>query len=417
MPVGCTEQQLSSWIPNVVAVKYLKTIGNLTPGYQDKSERYLATGYQQLLNKRHADGSFSLWGATGEKNVWLTAYVAKTLRHAKELISIDSTLIADALNFVRETQNKSDGSFAEQGQSVYQSTLTGPRQNVILTAYLAIAFLENTEYVASYSSTIDSAISYIYQESTNLMDNFAVAVSCYALALKKHPETNNYLNQLKDKAVIQDDEMFWNREQNQPNQAENPSIKVETAAYAIMAFVTADRASEAIPIMKWLMTQRSSTGGFHTTTDTVIAIQALGMIASIFHTPNVNMNIKLTYENDQGTDFSINAQNLIDFQQKTMEKDSRSFSISADGNGFSFFQISYNYNTLIEDSSSRFDLKVDVKPNSNPNLLHLKICAKYIPDGDDVQSQITLLEVFLPSGYEYDPETADLVKLAGVRVS
>lgn len=319
------------------------------------------------------------------------------------MIPINDKHIVEALNFVKEKQ-KPDGSFSDQVKK---------QQGVPLTAFVAVAFLENAKFKTTYKSTIDNAIGYIVSQITQMEDNaddFAMAISAYALSLNAHSDTNALLDQLKSNAIIRHYIMFW-------NPSDNPSINVEIAAYAIMAFVTARRSIEAIPIMNWLMTQRSNTGGFYTSADTVVGIQALAMIATTLHTSNVNMNINLRYDKDQKIDFDINQHNALTWQNVEMAQDSRRYMVTANGTGFAYFQVSYRFNTLLNPPARGFNLTAEVQKNSNPNLLHLKICAKYINQEPDIQSQTTLIEVFLPSGYVYDPQTAELGKSAGVKVS
>lgn len=415
MPSGCSEQEFKSWIPNIVAIRYLNAIGKLTSEYQTRGENYLAKGYQMVLKRQKSDGSFSLWGETGETSVWLTAYIAKVLGFAKTLISINDATIYKALDFVKKMQ-KINGNYDDKVHNYFYISKTGSQKGIPLTAFVAIAILENVDYSTKYKSTVDKAIEYIDSSRAHLVDNFDIAISTYALALSNHKNTSAYLEELKDTAIIRDDLMFWHRERNSLKKDESPSIQVEIAAYAIMAFVKAGRGVEAVPIMKWLMTQRQDHGGFYSTTDTVLGIQALAMMATEFHT-DVDMDIKVSYENDQKIDFKISSQNAITLQHKEMDRTSRKYSVNANGKGFAFFQVSYSYNTNLEDPVRRFDLTVVPQKNSNPNILHLKICAKFVPIDDDNRSQMTLIEVYLPSGYVYDPATADLVKAVGVRVS
>lgn len=256
-----SEQQFKSWIPNIAAIRYLAAIKKLTAAFEASGKSFLSTGYQQLLARKKPDGSFSLWGEAGEKSIWLTAYVAKLLAHVKELVPVNDKYIVDALNFVRDKQ-QADGNFPEQVHNYYYMK-TKSQFGVPLTAFVAIAFLENEPYRGQYKAVIDKALGYINSRAAQLQDNFAIAIAAYALALNKNPATDSFLDDLKSNAISTDDKMYWNREVKSFNTAESPSVNVEIAAYAIMAFVKAGRATEGIPVMNWLMTQRSSAGGFY----------------------------------------------------------------------------------------------------------------------------------------------------------
>lgn len=423
MPTGCNEQKFKAWIPNIAAINYLKGAGKLTPSYEAQARSYMDVGYQNLVAITQSDGSFSTWTEstsryykkeTAQEKIWLTAYIAKLLGHAKEFMPIDDKILVRALNFISSKQND-DGSFPDLDNTYYRKTDT--QQGVPLTAFIVIAISENKVHKASHKATIDRGLNYIDTKLSQLNDNFAIAIASYALALNNHPETSSYIRELIENAIVRDGKMFWYRERKSLQPGNSPSINVEIAAYALMALIAAGRSVEALPIMKWLMTQRNDAGGFYSTTDTVVGLQALGMIAKIYHTASVNMNVKFSYEKNRTINFNINPQNAMTLQYKDMEQDALNFNVNAVGTGFAYIQVAYQYNINLAKTARRFVLTVIPLSVSNPNTLHLEICARYVPEPGDVQSQMTLIEVFLPSGYVYDPVTADLVASAGVRVS
>lgn len=425
MPGGCNEQTFHSWIPNIVAMKYLDTIGELTQAQRDSGKTYLQAGNQKLLNlKNDRDGSFNLYKShtwvkqtAYEPNVWLTAYVAKLLAFSKEFYSLNDKLIVDALIFLKKSQN-ADGSFTSAGLSYDFTTRSG--QGVALTAFVAIAFIQNKEYAPQYKDVINKALNNINEKIGSLQDNYEIAIASYALSLAKHEAKDNFIDELKKNAISHDNKMYWYREVKSSVNAGPASVNVEIAAYALMAFVNAGLEVEAVQIMNWLITQRTSTGGFHTTTDTVIGIEALTVIASKLYSPDVKIDVKLSLkpssEQEHEKNFKINKQNALEVQYKELPKATKSASCNVNGKGFAYVQVAYQYNTVIQDPVRKFDLTVAVQ-STTPSVLTLEICAKYLPEGEQKKTGMTLMEIFLPSGYVYDPETVNLVKAAGVRVN
>jgi hypothetical protein len=69
---------------------------------------------------------------------------------------------------------------------------------------------------------------------------------------------------------------------------------------------------------------------------------------------------------------------------------------------------------LTKDPIEKFEIAA--VPKSTPNGLTLEICTSLIDDGKTPSTGMTLVEVYLPSGYIYDPQTADNVMAKGVRV-
>jgi CD109 antigen len=378
------------------AINYLKAISKPTKEREEKFQGYLSSAYQRVLKLQKPDGSFSFMGETDDESVWLTGYIVKHLRQAEKFIKIDHKIIDKATAFIKSKQ-KLDGSFS------------GP---LPITAFIAIAFMESEKVGPEDKAFVDNCLSYIDANAINMKDNLALAITAYAFALNKHPKVNEFLKTLLDNAIIEDGEMFWYREAS-----ENPATSVETAAYAIMAMSTANRAVEAYPIVNWLVEQRNSKGGFFSTTSTVLATEALAMIILKFYAPNnVDMQIELESGRGRQNTFKINSANALIMQRKKLEPDTNSLQMSANGTGLGLFQISYKFDTSLLSPQNRFELTAELLPSSNNNLMHLKICASFIPHEENIQSSLTFIEIHLPSGYVYDPDVAKKVHSAVVRV-
>lgn len=410
MPAGCTEQIFKSFIPNVVAMKYLKAIGKLTSSYKTSGESYLKHGYQELLKRRLSDGSFSLWSEKDAASVWLTAYVAKVLGHTKEYVAVDDKHILGALEFVKKHQNAETGGFSDASvHNYFYISKTASQRGLALTTFIAIAFMENVDHVKEFKSTIDKTMTYISVHVAKLKDSLSMAMAAYAFALHGNPDTvKEIFGDLEKISTRGDNTMFW--------EEINPSVQVETAAYTVMAMVKVNKAYRVLPIVNWLVTQRQASGGFYSTTDTVIGVQALSMYAIAVHSSQKNLYVKLSYENQRKAEFNISEANALVLQSKGLKPDARRFELSASGNGFAIFQVTYSCNVNVEDPKRSFEIKAESIYTGKDNLLHLKICASFIPVGNQTQTGMTLVEVYLPSGYEYDAETEALVKKVGVKV-
>jgi hypothetical protein len=135
---GCNEQTFSSWIPNIAALRYLKSTGHLTKNIEKTALVYLNTGYQKLLTLSNSNGYYSFWQGY-EPNIWLTAYIAKLLFHIKDYQKINPKLISDALTYVARKQNP-DGSFPLEGID-YFSRKSGDKIQEIPLSDLCDCFL------------------------------------------------------------------------------------------------------------------------------------------------------------------------------------------------------------------------------------------------------------------------------------
>lgn len=83
-PYGCLEQTTSGLYPSLYAdAASLKRLGLI--GEPDEQRRKsIELGIERLLGMQRYNGSFGLWGADGDEEYWLTAYVTDFLLRARE---------------------------------------------------------------------------------------------------------------------------------------------------------------------------------------------------------------------------------------------------------------------------------------------------------------------------------------------
>lgn len=83
-PYGCLEQTVSGLYPSLYAdASTLQRLG-LTAEPEDKRRAAIEVGIERLLGMQRHNGSFGLWGAEGDEEYWLTAYVTDFLLRARE---------------------------------------------------------------------------------------------------------------------------------------------------------------------------------------------------------------------------------------------------------------------------------------------------------------------------------------------
>lgn len=76
------------------------------------------------------------------------------------------------------------------------------------------------------------------------------------------------------------------------------------AAYGLLAFIEAGHYNDGLPILKWLLSQRNDHGGFTSTQDTVVGLQALASYAEKIVGPSNNVQIRVKF--NEGTESRIN---------------------------------------------------------------------------------------------------------------
>ncbi len=273
MPFGCGEQNMIVFAPDAYITKYLQESGQLKPEIMAKAEKLLITGYQRELTYRRSDGSFSAFGQSDDEgSLWLTAFVLKCFSQAKDLIYIDDSVLNQAMDWITAHQNK-DGSFDPIGFVHHQEMVGGVKGKTALTAYVAIALLEAGEKAAS-----DRAIDFLEGELDEIDDAYAIAITAYALELAESGRADDAYQILMDFAQEDEDGLHWGGGEDilpQPRTGHNQSADIEATGYATMALVEHGDAFNASRAAKWLVSRRNAYGGFGSTQDTVVALQAL----------------------------------------------------------------------------------------------------------------------------------------------
>jgi uncharacterized protein YfaS (alpha-2-macroglobulin family) len=82
-PYGCTEQTMSSFLPNVIVSKAAGELGLKSRVNQPELDRKISAGLERLFDFQHEDGGWGWW-KTDDSDVFMTAYVLAGLRQAHE---------------------------------------------------------------------------------------------------------------------------------------------------------------------------------------------------------------------------------------------------------------------------------------------------------------------------------------------
>lgn len=405
-----------NFVPNIVVLDYLTAVGRLTPQIASKAKNFMEIGFQRELSYKHDDGSYSAFGKSDKNgSTWLTAFVAKSFIKASKFIQIDEHVVTEALDFLANVQNETDGSFHEVGQVFHSDMQGGSSKGVALTAYTLITFLEKGN-TTKYQKNIEKALNYVKNHLESVKDNYSLAIIAYALQIAKDPTADLFLNKLAIRAEKKDGKSFWKKDipksEGPKNfwQSEPKSINVEMTAYGLQAYVEAGNDTDAIPIMRWLVAQRNENGGFESTQDTVVGLQALAKIAAKIFSPNNEIEIEVKPDVGSPTKLSLNRANSLILQKNELNSESRNFQVSAKGSGFGILNVAYRYNVDVNGESPRFQLGTKLHENSNKNFLHLIACTSFAIDDTIKRSNMAVMEIQLPSGFTFDSDTADALK-------
>lgn len=410
MPYGCGEQNMLNFVPNIVVLDYLKGTGQLTSKIEEKAKKFMESGYQRELTYRHDDGSFSAFGNSDPKgSTWLTAFVARSFKQAASHISVEEAIIDKALEWLSD-QQASNGSFPEVGKVSHKDMQGGSGEGIALTAYTLIAFLENKNLLPKYQNVVNKAMDYVARNIDGLNDVYALAIAAYALQLADHSSKDFTLSQLDGKATTDGDTKWWHKpipesDSKNPWYGKPNSVNVEMSAYAMLSFLEAGLDTDALPVMKWLIGQRNDKGGFQSTQDTVVGLQALAKLAAKISSKNNDVTIVVTYNDNQQREIKVNSENNLILQKFELPSSAKNVEIKATGRGFAIVSMGYKYNMNVTGEWPRFVLDPQVNKNSNQDYLHLSVCTSFVPTTGQNSSNMAVMEVGFPSGFTADSDT------------
>ncbi|EDW65046.2 thioester-containing protein 1 allele R1 [Drosophila virilis] len=407
LPTGCGEQTMVNFVPNLMVLRYLGRLRQLTPELELSATKNLAVGYQRLLYYRHENGAFSAFGLSAKQSsTWLTAYVARSLRQATPYIQVDEHVLQSALAYLASVQS-SNGGYEEHGDIFEQFDDGG----ISLTAFVTLAMMENVDLHAEYRNNINKALDFITRGLDTSSNLHAMALGTYVLSKANHNAKAAFLQRLDSLAMNANGRKWWNKtapstEQQSPWYNATRNVNIEISAYGALALLENNLVGDALPVLNWLMDQRNAFGGFVGSQDTVVGLQALLMFAERFSSQGNNVQLGFHYGEGAETILNVNAENSLALQSVELPSNIKNVSVSATGRGLALAQVSYKYNTNVTSAWPRFVLDPTVNRNSHADYLHLSACASFVSvPGDAERSNMAVMEVQLPSGFVVDTDT------------
>ncbi len=418
MPFGCGEQNMILFAPDVYITKYLKESGQLKPEIMAKAEKLMITGYQRELTYQRSDGSFSAFGDSDEQgSLFLTAFVLKCFSQAQDLIYIDDNVLSQAEKWITDHQN-TDGSFDSVGFVAHQDLMGGLKGKTALTAYVAIALLE-----AGDEADAAQAISYLEGELDNIDNSYTMAITAYALELAGSPLSGQAHDKLMGMAQEDENGLHWGdvgKVEPQPlNQMDggrmpfrpmefNRSNAIEATGYATLALIKNGDAFDASRAAKWLVSQRNAYGGYGSTQDTVVALQAL-----IEYCTNARADVDLTVTINAGGEVKQLRikQDNFDVLQIVEVSVNQEITISTEGRGDAIAQVVERFNLPQAEQGDEI-LKINVNYDTTQvevnDLVKVSVGLEYNPP-IEMNAEMVVLDVSVPTGFSPVAESIDKV--------
>ncbi|RMC07527.1 hypothetical protein DUI87_17001 [Hirundo rustica rustica] len=414
MPHGCGEQNMVLFAPIVYVLQYLEKTRQLSPEIKDRATGFLRNGYQIQLQYQHPDGSYSEFGTKDEYgNTWLTAFVVKCFVQAKPYIYLDNRIIQAALTWLEFHQLPS-GCFKNVGQLFHTFMKGGVDGEVPLAAYITAAYLEAG--ATPESTVVRRALGCIAPALPRAASTYTQALLAYTFALAKDSQrTQELLDALDRKAIRADGQIHWSQTSSKSRTSSSPwsqpvSVDVELTAYILLALLSKPNVTEsdlttASGIVAWLTRQQNAYGGFASTQDTVVALQALAKYAAVTHSTQGDAEVRVRSHGGFGKEFQVSYQNRLLVQEAALTEVPGKFLVQAHGSCCVFTRMVLRYNTPSPQDSTSFALQVKTDPvnctEDDTRSVTVHVDVRY--NGKKSTSNMVILEVSLLTGFALAP--------------
>ncbi|XP_036104309.1 complement C4-B-like [Molossus molossus] len=394
LPSGCGEQTMVLLAPTLAASQYLDRTeqwGKLPPETKDHAVDLIQKGYMRIQQFRKTDGSYGAW-LHRDSSTWLTAFVLKVLSLAQEQVGDSPEKLQETARWLL-SQQQADGSFQDPSPVLHramQGGLVGNDETVALTAFVVIAlqhglavFQDNAELKQKVETSISNANSFLgTKASAGLLGAHAAAITAYALTLTKAPEDLRDVahNNLMAMAQEAGDHLYWgsviSSQSNvvSPTPAprspadpvpQAPALWIETTAYGLLHLLLREgKAEMADQVAAWLTRQSSFQGGFRSTQDTVIALDALSAYWIASHSAETG-GLNVTFSSVGRNGLKSHVLQLSHQQSQGLEEELQfslgsKINVKVGGNSRGTLKVLRTYNVLDMKNTTCQDLQIEV---------------------------------------------------------
>ncbi|XP_071492309.1 alpha-1-macroglobulin-like [Diadema antillarum] len=429
MPFGCGEQNMITMAPSIFVMHYLTETNQLTNEISSKALEYMESGYQRQLTYQLPDGSYSAFGVRDRVgSTWLSAFVLKCFSLAKEFMKVDETNLERTRNWLVLHSRNSQGCIINQGRVIHknmQGSVSGP---VTMTAFLTVAMLESgaSPDVSYVMTGLYCMEHWLNTTAPSDMNTYTLAMVSYAFGLGNYfASQSRALSHLNDRAQEENGLRFWNsgdvveREESLCiHHCHADSSSVETTAYVLLAQLhqnwPVDGIDDVLPIVRWLNSQRNTLGGFSSTQDTVLGLQAVAQFAERMHDRNSALDLQIGLQAFKSgsrdlTDeffFDIDNNNHLLLQREDLREVPADIWVSSRGSGCALFQAELLYNVpVVPPQRPLFNIKVAIaewngRSPSDPATCGdrtVLVCVRYA--GNERWTGMAVMEIKMVSGF------------------
>uniref|UniRef100_A0A7N6AWB9 Complement 4B (Chido blood group) n=1 Tax=Anabas testudineus TaxID=64144 RepID=A0A7N6AWB9_ANATE len=415
LPTGCVEQTMVGLAPTVFAVRYLdlnEQWFDLRAGTRDDALDKIERGFTRIFELKKDNGSYGPWYTALPSN-WLTAYVLKVLAmvaerqkvsfgaQGRKAVILPEEQISHTVSYLLSVQN-THGSFTDQFPVLHRGVLVNRDRNAFITAFTALALKRSLQFLqpelhSKTETSISRSTTYLQSQLPELQHPYAVAVVAYCLSICMPKETDHSDTWRRLKAFAtegmcdqnKNDCYLWTSDPRK-NREKADAITVETSAYALLTAIALKKVEHAKQTACWLTTQENFFGGFKSSQDTIMALQALSEYELFVATsPETNIIAQFTSPGKKDT-----ASLALENKKQKVEIDLKKLagnqiSVLLTGNGEAKLKVMKAY-YLLDAKDTCQQLSINVTVEGKVKYITITETYEYYDDYDNTEDKKSL---------------------------
>jgi alpha-2-macroglobulin len=337
-PYGCTEQTMSSFLPNIIVSRTLKEFKSTSIRSTNDLKKKVEQGRNRLYGFQHVDGGWGWW-KDDESDPFMTAYV------------IDGLTLAKRAGFEIDDERLARG--REKLHSMLES---GTVNQADTRAFMVYALAE--------SGGADSRhLEKLLAERTSLQP-YGRALLALSLSQQSDKRALEVASEIERSATVEKLTAHWNskREPMLDFAAENT---IEGTALSLKALARIKPQSSLLPLAaRWLVSERKNANYWNSTKDTAFAIFGLIDYVKVSRelSPSYDLEVYLNGETvvaEHVNDSSAQSTFVIN-RKAAAVGETNHLRVVKRGKGSLYFSSSVEYYTNEENVASRSSAELSV---------------------------------------------------------
>jgi hypothetical protein len=360
-PYGCTEQTMSSFLPNVIVTQALKDVKSSSIRNSNDLPKKVQKGLDRLYAYQHNDGGWGWW-KDDQSDPFMTAYVVSGLTLAKQAgYQPDDSRIASGREKLKQML---DSGTTEAGTQIDLET----------RAFMVYALEES-------GSAESRHVEKIVSERSNLQPYGRALLALTLKQRKDDKRAREVAAEIERTAKVDDFSVHWESHRKAMLDF-SESNETEATALSLKALARIKPDSELLArVARWLVSNRGHSYYWESTKDTAFAILGLIDYLKVSHelSPDYDMEVYLNGENvvTQHVSSAAVSQTFSISRKAGEVAGTNEIRVVKHGKGMIYFSGALDYYTGEENVAARGSAEL----NLTREYLRLKV----VPAGDKIK--------------------------------